>query len=187
MSEREDCNNWRQVQFVKLSRVIRGEESAAWLSMALSRDTFSSKDTLWSPGWLWSQSWSMLVCQRVEFSPKCLKTIFQCSYSSKTLLREETLASCFTYAPIPVLLWAMGRAWILLQVWTGATSEQVCPVTCFLHRSDDAGVSMAMVTAIWPSPHPVLDISTAKPWQHLGHFTSPAEAVQQAGARQGLR
>jgi len=53
----------------------------------------------------------------------------------------------------------MGRAWLLLQVRTGMTSEQA-----------------------WPSCHPILGISPAKPWQHLGRFTSPVEAMQQAGA-----
>lgn len=40
---------------------------------------------------------------------------------------------------------------------------------------------MAMVTAVQPSPHPILGISTAKPLQHLGHFMSPVKAMQQAG------
>lgn len=62
------------------------------------------------------------------------------------------------------------------------TSEQVCSGVCFLHSSGDAGARIAVVTAVWPSPHPILGISTTEVQQHLGHFTGPVKVVQQMGA-----
>lgn len=55
--------------------------------------------------------------------------------------------------------------------------EHICPL--FLHRSGDAGASIYVVSTVLYVPHSVLDISTAKSWQQLGHFTDLVKALQQ--------
>lgn len=132
----------------------------------------------WRTSWLWSQSLSMLVRQRVDFSSKCLKIIFQWFTLVKSCCELRLCHHAFSL----LLFQCCSEPW--KEHGFFSEIELVWSVNKCAQRPDSLVERvLQVVTAMWPSPHPILGVSRAKPQQTLGHFAHRAEAVQQGCCR----
>lgn len=146
--------------------------------MALSRGTSSSKDTL-------EVQVDCEVCLG-EFISRCHKMIFQCFYSNKTLMRQETLASWFFLCSFSSASLSHGKSLALtegLNWW---------PVNkCAQHLA--SFTEEVMQVPAWPWWPQYVQVSIpfwvlaqlSHSRTSLGHFTSPVEAVLAGRHRQG--